>query len=181
MDPIGLLKKHYSNNDLAYSILLQHSQAVSQMAVEVASEAGCSKTEIEFIWESALLHDIGIIHTDAPSIGCHGELPYLLHGIEGHDMLVREGLPRHALVCERHTGTGISLSEIREKGLPLPDRPLEPISRAEIIICYCDKFFSKDPNRLGDRLSPDEIIRNLEQFGQDKATRFKEWHQQFST
>ncbi|MFO7617052.1 MAG: HDIG domain-containing protein [Bacteroidales bacterium] len=180
MDPIELLKKYYQVDSLALKILLGHSLAVAGMAMEVAEANGCSPAEVEFIRESAILHDIGILYTDAQSIGCQGELPYLLHGVKGHDLLVAEGLPRHALVCERHTGTGITLREIREKGLPLPDRPLVPVSRAEIIICYCDKFFSKDPGRLKERKHPEEIIREIGTFGPEKTELFRRWHQQFS-
>jgi uncharacterized protein len=180
MDPVGLLKKHYHANSLAFNILLEHSQAVAEMSEEVAVSMECSPEEVEFIRESALLHDIGILHTYAPSLGCHGDLPYLLHGVKGHELLVAEGLPRHALVCERHTGAGITLREIQSNGLPLPDRPLEPISLAEVIICYCDKFFSKDPGRLKERKDPGKIISDLEPYGPEKAELFKRWHQQFS-
>ena len=175
-----MLNKYYQVNSLAFNILLEHSQAVAEMAVEVALSVGCVHEEVAFIRESALLHDIGILHTHAPTIGCQGDLPYLLHGVKGHDMLVAEGLPRHALVCERHTGAGITLGEIRSNSLPLPDRPLQPLSLAEVIICYCDKFFSKDPGRLKERKDPDKIIRELEAYGPEKVALFKRWHQQFS-
>ena len=58
-------------------------------------------------------------------------------------MMQAEGYPRHALVCERHTGTGLSLSYIIEQDLPVPHREMLPISLEEQVICFADKFFSK--------------------------------------
>ena len=54
-----------------------------------------------------------------------------------------EGYPRHARVCERHTGTGITLAMIEERGLPLPHRDFMPETLEEQLICYADKFYSK--------------------------------------
>ena len=76
--------------------------------------------DIPFNQEAAMLHDIGIYLTKAPDIGCFGEHPYICHGYLGADLLRTEGLPRHALVCERHTGAGISLEMIKKNHLPLP-------------------------------------------------------------
>ena len=35
-------------------------------------------------------------------------------------MLDSEGLPQHALVCERHIGVGLTMEDIRLQKLPLP-------------------------------------------------------------
>lgn len=55
----------------------------------------------------------------------------------------KEGFPRHALVCERHTGAGISLQSIIDQQLPVPHRDMVPVSLEEQVICFADKFFSK--------------------------------------
>ena len=96
-----------------------------------------------------MLHDIGIAQCDAPSIYCKGTEPYIRHGVIGRQILEEAGLPRHALVCERHTGSGITAEEIRERYMPLPCRDMLPISIEEKAICYADKFYSKsgDPTR----------------------------------
>ena len=80
----------------------------------------------EFVYEAALLHDIGVVKCDAPSIHCHGTRPYICHGIEGRAMLESLGLPRHALVCERHTGSGLSVADIISQNLPLPTATCSP-------------------------------------------------------
>jgi uncharacterized protein len=54
-----------------------------------------------------------------------------------------------------------------------------PISIEEQIICYADKFFSKNGNvRVGEKSIP-EIINNLSRYGPDKVERFESWAQMF--
>ena len=36
---------------------------------------------IEVVEFGGMLHDIGILYTDAPEIGCFGDLPYIAHGL----------------------------------------------------------------------------------------------------
>ena len=179
MDPSQLIAKYYKDLPKAHAIIKEHSRAVAGKAVNVARIAGLPDEEILFIEESALLHDIGILFTDAEELGCHGHLPYISHGYKGHDLLVREGFPKHALVCERHTGTGLTLSDIDNQKLDIPRRPMEPVSIAEKIICYCDKFFSKEPGFLTVEKSVGEVIARIGAYGKDKELIFIEWHNQF--
>ena len=55
----------------------------------------------------------------------------------------KEGFPRHALVCERHTGAGMSLQSIIDQQLPVPHRNMVPVSLEEQVICFADKFFQR--------------------------------------
>jgi uncharacterized protein len=120
-----------------------------------------------------MLHDVGVLLCDAPKIGCYGKEPYICHGYLGAEILRREGYPRHALVCERHTGTGISLEEIIRRNLPLPHRDMTPISMEEQLICFADKFYGK--NHPGREKSVDKILRSLAKHGDEGAQRFREW------
>jgi hypothetical protein len=61
----------------------------------------------------------------------------------------KKGHPELALVCERHIGVGISIAEIQHHNLPLPSRDMIPVSIEEQLICYSDKFFSKNGNASG--------------------------------
>ncbi len=58
-------------------------------------------------------------------------------------MLEAEGLPRHALVCERHTGAGLTVDDIISQRLPLPLRDMTPQTLEERLICYADKFYPR--------------------------------------
>ena len=124
-------------------ILLVHSRSVTDKALALAKKHPELDLDLNFIEEAAMLHDIGIFLTDAPDIQCFGTHPYICHGYLGADLVRKEGFPRHALVCERHTGAGLSLQDIEEQNLPVPHRDMLPVSLEEEIICFADKFFSK--------------------------------------
>lgn len=180
MDAAEVINKYYSQGSLALQILTVHSRAVAGKAAGLATQLGFSGQEITFIREASILHDIGIFFTNAPDIGCFGELPYICHGFKGHDLLLAEGLPRHALVCERHTGAGLTLADVRGFGGILPDRPMVPVSDSEILIAYCDKFFSKNPERLGEERTYEDAYESLLKFGVQKAETFHAWHVRFN-
>jgi uncharacterized protein len=92
-------------------------------------------------------------------------------------LLRKEGYNRHALVCERHTGTGISLKQIEERNLPIPHRDMQPVSMEEQVVCFADKFFSKS--------SPDhvrtiaETAQSLKKFGEPGVCKFLDWAERF--
>lgn len=181
MRAIALLDKYYPRDTPAHTILLAHSQAVAAKAVATALKvAESTSVDIDFIAEAALLHDIGIRFTAAPTLGCHGPLPYLAHGYKGRELLETEGLPRHALVCDRHIGVGISAAEIRAQGLPLPERDLLPLTIEEEIVTYADLFFSKQPEALTSEKSPTAVRHGLARFGTEKVAIFDSWHHRFA-
>ena len=158
-------------------ILLTHSRSVTARALRIADRHPELHLDRQFIEEAAMLHDIGIIRCDAPSIQCFGTQPYICHGILGAEMMRSEGLPCHARVCERHTGAGISIGEIQCQGLPLPERDFLPETLEEQVICYADKFYSK--TKL-EREKPIEKIRQgLAAYGQEDVKRFDAWCELF--
>ena len=128
-----------------------------------------------FVREASLLHDIGIFLTDAPGIQCFGKEPYICHGLLGGQLLRSEGLPRHARVAERHTGTGLTIETIRRQQLPLPEQDFSPETIEEQIVCYADKFFSK--THLDRVRTPEQVLLSLEKFGAEGIARMKLWMQ----
>ncbi len=172
-----IIDKYYSNNQPLRELLLVHSRLVADKALKVASahpELGLDRT---FTEEAAMLHDIGIYLTNAAPIHCFGTYNYICHGYLGAELLRREGLDRHALVAERHTGTGLTLSQIVERNLPVPHMDMVPVSMEEQVICFADKFFSK--TRPTEEKTVEQAIRSLEKFGQDGIVKFKYWCQEF--
>ena len=105
-------------------------------------------------------------------------LPYICHGIEGSRILRLEGFPRHALVCERHTGAGLTIDDIRSQSLPLPLRDMTPQSLEEKLICYADKFFSKSGDIYKEK-SLDKVISSMSRHGEETLHRFLHLHQLF--
>lgn len=181
MTPIDIFEQYYDRNSMAYSIVVAHGRQVAQKALKAAEKVSDLGPELDFIEKAAMLHDIGIFLTDTPQLGCKGIHPYIRHGVLGHDLLIEAGCPKSALVCERHVGVGISIDDIRNFNLPLPRREMVPISIEEQIVCYADKFFSKNGN--GSLNAPEktvgEIIASIEKYGPDKVNRFKIWVEMF--
>ena len=175
MNSLKIIQKYYDSESESYCILIKHSMAVSKKALESAKKVKHLKPDLKFIKEASMLHDIGIFLTKAPEIGCRGDKPYVCHGYLGRELLEKQGFPKHALVCERHLGTGITKEEIKQKGLPVPKRDMIPISIEEQIICFADKFFSKSRKNLQKEKSSDEIKKTLSKFGKHKVKKFEKW------
>lgn len=121
-----------------------HSRSVADKALWIAGKHPELNLDTVFLEEAAMLHDIGIFLTHAPGIQCFGTEPYICHGYLGAGLVRKEGFPRHALVCERHTGAGLSLKDIMDQKLPVPHREMLPVSMEEQVICFAlTSFFLK--------------------------------------
>lgn len=172
-----IIDKYYAAAPELRHILVVHSRKVAEKALECISKRNLD-ADVRFIEEAAMLHDIGIILCDAPDIECYGNLPYICHGIAGAEILRRENLPRHALVCERHTGAGLSKDDIIQQNLPLPHADFLPLSTEEKLICYADKFYSKSGDITLEK-PIEKVIRSMERHGTDTLKRFMSLHEQF--
>ncbi len=179
MDPLDLLAEFYDPQSKAYKILIAHGRQVANKALAAARCVPEMKPDLEFIQTAAMLHDIGIIETESPGFGCYGKYPYICHGVLGSALLKKKGHPKLALVCERHVGVGISIEDIQRHHLPLPERDMTPVSIEEQIICYADKFFSKNGNGRCAEKSIAEIVNSLSRYGPAKVRRFESWVQKF--
>jgi uncharacterized protein len=175
MNPIEIITRYYEPQSKAFRILKKHGELVAQRALVAAAQVGHLKPDLAFIEAAAMLHDIGIFLTRSPGLDCHGTEPYVRHGILGREILDALGLPRHGLVCERHVGSGISAEDIRSFHLPLPQRDMLPVTLEEQIICYADKFFSKNGDGASPEKSIPEIVASLRPYGADKVERFIGW------
>jgi len=173
----GVIDKYYSDNPPLKSLLLLHSILVARKALAIVDSHPELGADRGFVEEAAMLHDIGIFLTDAAPIHCFGKFHYLCHGYLGADLLRGEGLPRHALVAERHTGTGLTLKEILRRDLPLPHRDMVPVSIEEKIVCFADKFFSK--TRPEEEKTVEQAENSLAKFGQEGVEIFSGWCRMF--
>ena len=175
LNPLDILHQYYEKDSELYHILLLHSEQVRDKALSIAAKHPELQLNTTFLAEAAMLHDIGIFMTHAPRIYCHGTHEYIQHGYLGADLLREAGLPKHALVCERHTGVGITLEKIIEKNLPLPHRAMVPVTQEEKVICYADKFFSKSDLHV--TLPPERILKILGHHGDENIKIFTHWHE----
>lgn len=165
----------YIKNELTLRIYVSHVSLVSSKAIKIGRGLNLKNNQIRFIEEASMLHDIGIVKVNAPDIGCKGKLEYILHGVEGRKIMEKEGLKKHALVCERHTGVGIPLSQIVERNLPLPKRNMLPVSIEEKIISWSDLFYSKKPDELLYEKTTNEAFNLIRGYGTKYQKRFNEW------
>ena len=162
------------NKDMTIGEVLRIDMNAASVLMEIGMHClGCPASQGETLEEAAMVHDIGIFLTNAPGIGCFGDFPYLCHGYLGADLMREEGYPIHALVCERHTGAGISLSDIEMSDLPLPRRDMIPLSKEEQVICFADKFFSK--TKLGMEKTVEKARKSISRYGGDGLERFDKW------
>ena len=174
---MGVIDKYYFDNPPLRDLLLLHSRLVADKALAIVDAHPELGADRAFTEEAAMLHDIGIFLTDAAPIHCFGKYHYVCHGYLGAELLVKEGLPRHALVAERHTGTGLTLKQIMERDLPVPHREMVPVSVEEQIICFADKFFSKTRPEVEKTVEQAEL--SLAKFGEEGVMVFRAWCQMF--
>jgi len=178
MNAVRLLEKFFPERD-AFRIILEHSRQVATKAIRTARNLDQEGIDLDFLEEAAMLHDIGVCETAAPKFHCHGAEPYIRHGIIGREILEGEGFPRHALVCERHIGVGLSVADIRSQRLPLPEKEMMPVSLEEKIVCFADLFYSKSPKKCGREKTINEIKVGLGKFGAGKVKIFEAWLNEF--
>ena len=177
MDYISLLYKYYTEDDDLRRLLLKHSRQVADRCLLIASRHPELQLDTNFLEEATMLHDIGVCWCHAPGIYCYGDEHYIRHGLIGAQLLRREGYERHARVCERHTGTGITREQIVRQQLPLPLGDYVPETLEEQLVCYADKFYSKSkPDRV---LTVEETAQSLARFGEEGVDTFLRWARLF--
>jgi uncharacterized protein len=133
-EAIAVLKK-YSSEKRIFDIVLRHSLAVKELALEFAVKH--PNADKDFIVSACILHDIGRFE-------CPPGPKTIFHGVVGARILRKEGLRKLALVAERHLGAGIGKEDIRKQNLPLPYKDFLPISIEEKIITLADSLIEGD-------------------------------------
>ncbi len=125
--------------------------------------------------EGALLHDVGT-YSLMNTKGEFDESNYIQHGMEGYDLLKKEGFDE--IICrfaERHTGVGISKGEIIKENINLPPNNYFAESMEEKLVMYADKFHSKDPQFN----SFDTYREHIRRFGEEKVKKFESFRELF--
>jgi len=180
VDYFKIIHTYIPPDSSLYKIYLPHVSLVTAKALRLAQNLHLSPEQQRFIEEAAMLHDIGIIEVKPYRLmDHHGNLPYICHAPAGRAILEREGLPRHALIAERHIGVGISKHEILEHNLPLPPRDMLAESIEEKVISWADLFFSKTPQQLWHEKSLSEVQEHVRRYGIRQAHVFQTWSQEF--
>lgn len=164
MDPLILIDYYYGKRSKGYKILVSHGRSVAAKAIAIAKAHPELGADLAFIEEASLLHDIGMFCCYAPKIDCWGKADYILHGFLGAQLLREDEMERHALVCERHVGVGLTKEMIIEADLPIPHRDMCPVSVEEQLICFADKFFSK--THLEEEKTLEQVRQSVGRYGE---------------
>ncbi|MDA1337792.1 MAG: HD domain-containing protein [bacterium] len=180
VDFFQIIHKYIPINTQSYHNYIIHVTLVAAYAIKIAKRFGLSKDQIQFIIEASMLHDIGICKVVDYKQELGGTLPYICHISEGAKILRLEGLEKHALVAERHTGLGIFKEEIIEKNLPLELKDYVPLTIEEEIISFADMFYKKDTARVWHRQTDEEVRNEISQFGEKHAKLLEEKFKKFN-
>ena len=179
IDYFALINKYYQPGTTLYKLYVVHVCMVTNKALEIARRLKLPLEDQILIEEGAMLHDIGICQTNVPQIGCFGSDPYIRHGLDGAEMLRREGLEAQALIAERHLGVGLSRDYIVSHQLPLPAKDFVPQTLPEKIVTYADTFYSKYEERLWTPDPATVIKAELAEYGPEQVQVFEQWQAQF--
>ena len=147
MDPFTLIDKYYAKGSPLYDILVTHSRRVAEKAQEIANSHPELEADENFLYEAAMLHDIGIYLTHAPDIQVFRysslHLPRNSRQRITEKRRIAPPRPRMRETCRSRSFTQ---QHIREN-LPIPHRDMLPVSIEEQIICYAKRF-----HEIGTRL-----------------------------
>lgn len=174
-----IIDKYYATQPELRRIYMLHCRSVADKALAIARRLHLPVDTAD-VEAAAMLHDIGIVLTDAAGICCHGTQPYLAHGRLGADLLRGEGAPEvYARVAERHTGAGLTPEEAAAIGAGIlpPDRSYLPETLLERLVCYADKFYSKSGDMQEKTL--ERVRASMARFGADSLRRFEALHREF--
>jgi putative nucleotidyltransferase with HDIG domain len=105
----------------------RHCHAVADAAQAVgALLADHHMIDVDSLWSTALLHDIGRYATHDP----------IMHGVEGYNLLMGLGHEDAAFVCASHIVFGLRANEAAQFGLP--SRDFVPRTSMERIVPLVD-------------------------------------------
>ena len=173
-----IIDRYYPCENELKNIYMIHARAVADFALGLARKHPELELDEAFVYEAAMLHDIGIFLTDAPRIHCYGSEEYLCHGYLGAELLRSIGLERHARVCERHTGTGLTKEVIERNGWNLPVKDFVPETLEEQLICFADKFFSKT-KFLHEPRTFEQVVESMRKISEDSVKKVEKWAEMF--
>ena len=173
-----IIEKYYEPGSDAYNLVVTHSRQVAEYAMDIIDRKHLD-VDRDFVYAAAMLHDLGVFATHAPSIFCNGDRPYLMHGLIGAELLRKEGpeYEPYARVCERHIGAGLTAEEIIDQKLPLPAADYLPETVEEKLVCYADNFFSK--SHIAPARTLEKVKQSMKAYGQGTVDRLNEMIQMF--
>lgn len=158
--------KAYAPSEKELGLVLTHSRHVQEIALRTSKNV--PGADLAFIASASLLHDIGRFRYPP------GTPNSIRHGIAGHDILMRQGLPEHARVCKVHIGIGISREDIQGQGLEIPLEEMMPSTVEEKIITYADNLTYREQERTEKWVED----RFAEEIGEHYRQKVRDFHRE---
>ena len=89
-----MIDKYYPEANELRHILLTHSRSVADKALWIADRHPELSLDKDFLYEAAMLHDIGIFSYRCGRYPLFWRQAYICHGYLGADLIRGEGYPR---------------------------------------------------------------------------------------
>ena len=173
---IRALHERHAPSAEAFELVYTHCEVVCDIAEQLLSSS-TPGINAALVRAGSLLHDIGVYRMyDADGQIDHSR--YVQHGVLGHELLSREGMPEIiARFCSHHTGVGLSRDDVRNQGLPLPVADYLAESEEEFLVMYADKFHSKTEPPVF--VKAEAYAVSIRRFGEEKGVAFEAMRQRF--
>ncbi len=142
---IEAVHRRYAQNDHVYKLVYEHCQIVAEIA-RWCVEQNDLDVDLELLEAACLLHDIGT-YAIFDGNGLDGnEHNYKQHAVFGAALAIEEGFDsRIADMIRTHVLMGLTKEEIIQQGFGMPQNDYEPATLEARLVCYADRFHSKNP------------------------------------
>lgn len=145
MTGVEALHRKYAANDRAYELVYTHCKIVADIALE-AVERNNLTIDKDLVYLACILHDIGTYVLYIPELDTFQKDGYQQHMLIGAAILESEGLPPEVVSAVRtHVLMGVSAQEIKQRNWKLPYVDFRPETEIGELLCYADRFHSKQP------------------------------------
>ena len=168
-EAILALHKKYAPDDLSFELVYTHCEIVTRIALEIV-EKNDLDIDADALYQATMLHDIGAYTLYIPELKTFKQDGYKQHAMIGATILAEEGFSESIVAAVRtHVLMGLTGNEIRQQKWKLPYIDTEPASLEAELVCYADRFHSKNPQFN----SHETFLAHLRKDLPDQANKFQ--------
>lgn len=136
------LHRRYCQNEEMLELVFTHCKIVADIAVWAVRENSI-ELDVDILKTICLLHDIGSYSFMHDS---YNRNVYAQHAMLGSKILQNEGFDSLVYsAVETHVLMGVSAEDIRASGMYLPAKDFIPETIYGQLLCFADRFHSKQP------------------------------------
>jgi uncharacterized protein len=175
--------KKYATSELILDLVWTHCNIVADICLSLIQKNNLSNTIYHpgVVVQAALLHDIGVYICDGYEWLTNQppfNKPYVQHTLAGAWILKQEGFSADVIQAAHvHAGVGITIDDIKQFGLQLPQGDYVPTTPVQRLVTYAAKFHSKAPKFK----KTDEIRESLKKYGAEKIKVFDQYISEYGS